>query len=248
MALRMVQVGQGKSRPLVVGYMVFPSVDARLRSAFGPGPCIIMDDSDTGSTLWQAFEMAFSQAGIEVIPRLGLIGFSAGCQRIRSLYRDEGILAHAYLLVDGTHASLPPEHSEIAWLQQAAAEAQSGQSVLVASHTLQTYVEELPPAKRFASTLRVLRLATGFNLDEAGPLEAPRITQSGQLWVYSYASAKNDPKAQVDQHEWALPALAAAHMGPALTGQAQVPAQEAKGSGAGLGLALVAAGVVWAVG
>jgi hypothetical protein len=185
MALRMVQVGRGKSRPLVVGYMVFPSVDARLRSAFGPDPCIIMVDSDTGSTLWQAFEMAFSTAGIEVISRLGLIGFSAGCQRIRSLDRDEDVRAHAYLLVDGTHASLPPEASEITWLQQAAAEARAGQSLLVASHTLQTYVEDLPPAERFASTIRVLRLATGFSLDEAGPLEAPRIAQSGNLWVYS---------------------------------------------------------------
>jgi hypothetical protein len=242
----MVQVGQGKSRPLVVGYMVFPSVDARLRSAFGPDPCIIMDDSDTGSTLWQAFEMAFSNAGIEVISRLGLIGFSAGCQRIRSLYRDEEVRAHAYLLVDGTHASLPPEPNEIAWLQQLAAESRAGQSLLVASHTLQTYVEELPANERFASTLRVLRLATGFPLNQAGPLEAPRITQSGNLWVYSYASEKNDPKAQVDQHEWALPALAAAHMAPALTGQ--TPVAGTKVSGGGLGLALLAAGVLWAVG
>jgi hypothetical protein len=247
MALRMVQVGRGKSRPVVVGYMVFPSVDARLRSAFGPDPCIIMDDSDTGSSLWQAFEMAFSKAGVESISRLGLIGFSAGCQRIRSLYRDEEVRAHAYLLVDGTHASLPPEASEIAWLQHVGAEARAGQTMLVASHTLQTYVEELPADERFASTLRVLRMATGFNLDEVGPLEAPRITQSGNLWVYSYTSGKSDAKAHVDQHEWALPALAAAHMAPALTGQVYAPA-ETKGSGGGLGLALLAAGVVWAVG
>lgn len=247
MALRMVQVGRGKSRPLVVGFMVFPSVDARLRSAFGPDPCILMDDSDTGP-LWQAFDMAFSQAGIEVISKLGLIGFSAGCQRIRSLVRDEDVRAHAYLLVDGTHASLPPEPSELVWLQQTANEARAGQTLLVASHTLQTYVEELPAAERFASTIRVLRMATGFNLDEAGPLEAPRITQSGNLWVYSYASAKSDPKAQVDQHEWALPALAAAHLGPALTGQVQVPMEGAKRGSDGLGLALLAAGVLWAVG
>ena len=245
MAFRMVQVGRGKSRPLVVGFKVFPSVDARLRSAFGPDPCIIMDDTDTGP-LWEAFDMAFSQAGIEIISKLGLIGYSAGCQRIRSLYRDEGVRAHAYLLVDGTHASLPPKPSEITWLQQAAAEARTGQTLLVASHTLQTYVEELPPDKRFASTIRVLRLATGFPLTEAGPLESPRITQSGNLWVYSYASAKIDAKAHVDQHEWALPALAAAHMAPELTGQ--VPVESAKGSSSGLGLALLAAGVVWAVG
>jgi len=247
MALRMVQVGRGRSRPLVVGFLVFPSVDARLRSAFGPDPCIIMDDTDTGPPLWEAFDMAFSKAGIEIISKLGLIGFSAGCQRIRSLYRDEGVRAHAYLLVDGTHASLPPQPSETTWLQQAAAEARAGQTLLIASHTLQTYVEELPPNERFASTLRVLRLATGFPLTQAGPLEAPRITQSGNLWVYSYASAKIDAKAHVDQHEWALPALAAAHLGPALTGQVQVAGEVTRG-GSGLGLALLAAGVLWAVG
>lgn len=245
MALRMVQIGRGKSRPLVVGYMVFPSVDARLRSAFGPDPCIIMDDSDTGSTLWQAFEMAFAKAGVEVISKLGLIGFSAGCQRIRSLYRDEEVRAHAYLLVDGTHASLPPEPNEIKWLQQLAAEARAGQTLLVASHTLQTYVEELPPDERFASTIRVLRMTTGFPLLEAGPVEAPRITQSGNLWVYSYASSKCDAKAHVDQHEWALPALAAAHLGPELTGQAHAAPGPRS---AGLGLALLAAGALWAAG
>jgi len=245
MALRMVQKGQGKSRPLVMGFLAFPSVDARLRSAFGPGPCIIMDDSDTGSELWQVFEMAFSQAGIEVISKLALIGFSAGCQKIRSLYRDDGVRAHAYLLVDGTHASLPPKPNEIEWLQQLATEARAGQSLLVASHTLQTYVEDLPLNERFASTIRVLRTATGFNLDEAGPLEAPRITQSGGLWVYSYASQKIDAKAHVDQHEWALPALAAAHLAPTLTGQTYVPAEPTK-KGDGLGLALLAAGVLWA--
>jgi hypothetical protein len=244
MAFRMVQKGQGKSRALVVGFLVFPSVDARLRAAFGPQTCIIMNDSDTGP-LWEAFDMAFSQAGIEVISRLGLVGFSAGCQRIRELYRDDGVRAHAYLLVDGTHASLPPEPNEIQWLQQLAAEARSGQSQLVASHSLQTYVEDLPPNERFASTIRVLRLATGFHLDEAGSLEAPRITQSGNLWVYSYASQKFDTKAHIDQHEWALPALAAAHIAPTLTGQTYVPAQPAK-SGGGLGLALLAAGVLWA--
>ena len=246
MALRMVQVGRGKTRPLVVGYMVFPSVDARLRSAFGPDPCIIMDDSDSGSTLWQAFEMAFSQAGIEVISKLGLIGFSAGCQRIRALHRDEGVRAHAYLLVDGTHASLPPGPNEIAWLQELAAEARTGRTQVVASHTLQTYVEELPPDERFASTIRVLRMATGFPLLAAGPVESPRVTRAGNLWLYSYACGKYDPKAQIDQHEWALPALAAAHTAPTLTGQVPVATEAPKGGG--LGLALLAAGAMWVVG
>ena len=245
MALRMVQVGRGKTRPLVVGYMVYRSVDARLRSALGPDVCIIMDDSDTGSTLLDAFEMAFAQ-GVEVISKFALIGFSAGCQRIRSMYRDEEVRAHAYLLVDGTHASLPPEATEINWLRQAVSEARAGQTLLIATHTQQTYVEELPIGERFASTIRVLRLATGFPLVEAGPLEAPRITKSGNLWVYSYASAKIDAKAHVDQHEWVLPALAAAHLGPALTGQTHVLTDPAKSSG--LGLALLAAGVLWAVG
>jgi hypothetical protein len=244
MAWRIVQMGQGKSRPLVVGYMVFPSIDARLRSAFGPEPCIIMDDSDA-APLWEAFEIAFSQAGIEVISKLALIGFSGGCQRIRSLVRDDGVRAHAYLLIDGTHASLPVQPNEIAWLQQLAAEARSGQTQLVVSHSWQTYVEELPPEKRFSSTIRVLRMATGYPLTEAGPLESPRITQSGELWIYSYASQKIDGQAHADQHEWALPALAAAHIAPALTGQTYVPTEKTK-SGGGLGLALLAAGVLWA--
>src|SRR5262245_7511554 len=97
------------------------------------------------------------------VSKLALIGYSAGCQRVRA-FSVAGVRADAYLLADGTHASWPPEDWQIAWLKELANEARAGEILVVATHTLQTYMEALPDGKAFACTLRVLREATGMAL------------------------------------------------------------------------------------
>jgi len=250
MSVHIVQSGRGVARPLVLGFLVGANLDTRLRDAFGPDPCIMTDSTGgpKGPRLGELVAFARRFAGFERVSRLALIGYSAGCQRVRAMYLD-GVRADAYLLVDGTHANLPPEGWQIAWLRDIAAEARAGRVLLVATHTLQTYVERLyPPSSRFASTIRVLRMATGFDLDDAGPLHAPLVTRQGQLWVFSYASGTADAPAHVAQHDYALPMLAATHVGPWLarpSSATQASSSRSGGSGGlGLGLGLLAAGAL----
>lgn len=215
MTLRLVQKGIGATRPLVATFLAWAGMDAKIRAAFGPAPCIIADDSAKGTeTLAEIMEFAYKAAGVSRVSRLALIGYSAGCQRVRKL-RIDGANADAYLLSDGTHASWPPQEWQIAWLRELAAQARKGKILVVASHTWQTYTEKLtPPLKPFASTVTVLRQATGFPLERGGPPEAPVISRDGQLWVYSYATKEADMKAHSYQAMVVQPKLAAQHVAP----------------------------------
>lgn len=228
MALRLVQRGEGNPRPLVLMFLVGGDLDPRLREAFGPGPCIVADGSAKGTEgLGELLEFAHRHAGLERVSRMALVGYSAGCQRVRAL-RMAGVAAHAYLLADGTHASWPPEEWQIAWLMELAQEARAGRILLVATHTLQTYTERLPKGQAFASTLRVLRMATGMALDRAGTVERPVVSRDGELWVYSYTSGEIDAAAHAAQLVQVVPEMCGRHVGPCLAAQ--------RGSSVSLGL------------
>jgi len=161
----------------------------------------------------ELLEFAHRQAGVRKVSRVALIGYSAGCQRVRALYLS-GVRASAYLLADGTHASWPPEEWQIGWLRDIASEARAGKALLVATHTQQGYTERLPQGKAFCSTALVLRMATGWPLDRAGLLDAPVVTREGALYVYSYASADIDAPVHVAQLVRVVPELSARHLGP----------------------------------
>lgn len=228
MALRLVQAGLGAARPLVATFLAWAGMDAKIRASFGPAPCIVADDSAKGTeTLAEIMEFAHKSAGVSQISKLAFVGYSAGCQRVRKL-RIDGANADAYLLSDGTHASWPPQEWQIAWLRDLAADARKGQVLVVASHTWQIYTEKLKD-KPYASTVTVLRRATGFPLEQGGPPDAPVISNDGQLWVYSYATAEADMKAHSYQAMVVQPKLAAQHVAPWLLNDrppaAQVPAR-----------------------
>ena len=226
MALRLVQRGEGDPRPLVLGFLV-GGLEPQLRKAFGPAPCIVVDvATPPGPTMHEVLEFAHRTAGLQHVSRLALIGYSAGCQRVRAL-RLAGVSASAYLLVDGTHANWPPAAWQTAWLRELATEARQGRILVVATHTLQTYTEKLPPGRAFSSTVRVLRAATGWPLDHSGPLDRPAVTRQGTLWVYSYASAEADAPAHAAQLVRVVPELCARHLGPWLRGEVR----ETEGTG-----------------
>ncbi|MRG98569.1 hypothetical protein [Polyangium spumosum] len=239
MALRLVQAGEGHPRPLVLAFLVSSDLDPKLRAAFGPRPCIVADGLANGPMMEELLEFAHHRAGVHEVSRVALIGYSAGCQRVRALCMS-GVRASAYLLADGTHASWPPAEWQIAWLRALADDARRGRILLVATHTFQTYTEELPKGRAFASTVRVLRMGTGLPLERAGPLERPAITRQGALWVYSYASAKADATAHAAQCSRVLPEMCARHVGPWLDVEAPRRTQQGRGS-VGLGLLGIAA-------
>lgn len=124
-----------------------------------------------------------------------------------------GVKADAYLLADGTHAPLPADERNIDWLRRIVDEARRGQALVVATHTMQVYTEQLPKGKAFLSTVSVLRIATGWRLDRTGPLENPVVARDGALWVYSYASAMIDAPAHAAQLVRVVPELCARHLG-----------------------------------
>lgn len=223
MALRLVQAGKGHPRPLVLAFLVGGEQDQKLRAAFGPRPCIVADGHAKGPMMGELLEFAHRQAGVREVSRVALIGYSAGCQRVRALYLS-GVRGSAYLLADGTHASWPPEEWQIGWLRDIASEARAGRALVVATHTMQVYTERLPRGKAFCSTARVLRMATGWPLDRVGPLDAPVVTPEGALYVYSYASADIDAPAHAAQLVRVVPELAARHLGPWL-GKQEHPKQ-----------------------
>lgn len=213
MALRLVQQGMGTTRPLVAMFKASPVLDVKIRAAFGPAPCIVADNDEKGTEkLGEIMEFAHTNAGVSSVSRLALIGYSAGCQRVRKL-RIDGANADAYLLSDGTHASWPPQEWQIAWLRDLAEQAKKGKVLVVASHTWQTYTETLKD-KPYASTVTVLRRATGFALERGGPPDAPVVSREGQLWVYSYATKEADMKAHSYQAMVVQPKLAALHVAP----------------------------------
>jgi hypothetical protein len=225
-----------------LAFLVGGDLDPKLRVAFGPRCCIVADSSAKGPMLTGLLDFAHHHAGLVEVSRVALIGYSAGCQRVRAL-RIAGLKAHAYLLADGTHASWPPEEWQIAWLRELANEARAGKVLLVASHTMQTYMEGAPKGKAFSSTVRVLRMATGWKLDRTGPLERPMVTREGALWVYSYASAKADAPAHAAQLARVVPELVARHLGPWMAVD-EAGEQVAVGKGgAGLAIGLVALGL-----
>lgn len=209
------QRGQGTKRAVVLGFLVDPIT---LAKAVGPSVCVVADGAKGTETLPGLLEVAHRGAGFDAVSQLVLVGYSAGCQRVRALCI-AGANPAGVLLVDGTHASWPPEDWQIAWLKKLAGDARKGNALCVATHTMQTYTESLvPPLQPYASTVRVLRMATGFTLDKQGTIDAPVVSNAGSLWVYSYQSARIDGEAHRKQGQAVLPALAKKHLAPLLAG------------------------------
>src|SRR5512145_2805651 len=97
MTLRVVQRGEGNPRPLVLAFLIEQVIDKDLREALGPTPCIVADGEARGPMLPEMLAFAHKKVGLEGVSRLALVGYSAGCQRVRAL-RLAGAVAHAYLL------------------------------------------------------------------------------------------------------------------------------------------------------
>lgn len=215
------QKGEGTKRAVVLGFLVDPIT---LAKAVGPSVCVVGDGAKGTETLPELLELASRRAGFDSVSQVVLVGYSAGCQRVRALCI-AGANPAGVLLVDGTHASWPPEDWQIAWLKKLAADARAGRVLCVATHTMQTYTESLtPPETPYASTVRVLRMATGFALEQQGTVDAPVLANDGSLWVYSYGSARIDGEAHRKQGQVVLPALAKKHLAPLLAvGPAPTP-------------------------
>src|SRR6185503_8584351 len=198
--IRIMQSGSGDTRDLVVLYLVGAHLDDAIRLALGPDPCIAADvEGKPGESLDALVATCQERAHFTTLGRIVLVGYSLGCSGVRARLLEDGA-SHAAIaalvLIDGTHASSPPAAWQLDVWKRPFERARAGEILVVATHTLQTYVEHLTPAGRaFLSTVSVLRRLTGFALEEAGPPERPVEQRDGQLWVYSYQSASIDANA-----------------------------------------------------
>lgn len=211
--MRLVTAGDGATRDVVLVYHAHPRTDADVKDA-APGAIVV---NDTGA----AFSSYYSKVGSldaildkvrALVPgvdfgRVIVCGWSEGCQASRVILnaaaKDGASEPDALVLADGTNATLPVTGIET-W-SRFAEEAKASKRVMVASHTMLTYVETL--ASPYASTLRVLRAMTGFPLDRPGPLDAPGRSQEGDCIVYSYATT--DGPGHAFQLTTALPRMLA---------------------------------------
>lgn len=214
MTLRVVAKGSGERRPLLLSFLVGSHMDAKLVAAMPPGSCVISDDSSNGTEKWrQILQKASAVCGPP--GPVVLAGFSAGCQRVRELWR-MGARPEAILLIDGTHASKPPEAWQLDSWRAILDSGKACERLVVATHTCQTYVENLPrngPTPPFLSTWTVLRQCSGHALDQV-----PGQLQEGQMWIQSFPSQPPiDKEAHIYQQRVVLPNVIAGIVTPYLS-------------------------------
>ncbi|WP_437550819.1 peptidoglycan-binding protein [Sorangium sp. So ce367] len=231
--MRIVQIGSGEPRDLVVCYLVGPHVDAAVREALGPAPCVIAyGTGKPAEGLDAVIAAARDRLHISRIGRVVLAGYSLGCSGVRARLLEQAQATSAIaalVLVDGTHASKPPVAWQIDVWRDAFARARRGELLVVATHTQQSYVERLePPETPFLSTATVLRQATEWPLDAAGPIDAPVVRRDGQLFIYSYASKPIDAEAHIAQQRRVFPWVLNQHVRPWLAGAGAAQARPAE--------------------
>lgn len=228
--MRVIQPGSGDERSVVILYLVGPHLDAQIRSTLGPEPCVVgYAEGKPAETLDALVAKLKTDLGFTAASRIVLVGYSLGCSGVRMRLLEDGAarsLVDGLVLIDGTHAGLPPQPWQIDVWKKAFDRARTGEILAVATHTQQTYVEHLaPPQGPFLSTVSVLRASTGWPLLGAGPIDAPAVEHEGKLWIYSYASKSIDAPAHIQQQRAALPAALAKHVRPWL-----VPGDEIAGA------------------
>lgn len=140
---------------------------------------------------------------------LWLVGYSAGGHRVRDLL-DLVRPGDTVVTADATHASFEsrPQTMPIAPWLALGERAERGEVRWVSSHTYLTYVEHLPPAERYYSTVTTMRRASRLLLEEPPAGQSAR-HDVGSLTVLSYESAPDSAAAHRRQLVEVLPTMLA---------------------------------------
>lgn len=143
-----------------------------------------------------------------------LCGYSAGTLRgVRQRLRD-GVHPDAILCIDGTHASYPPADWQLDVWRPFLADARAGKRLVVMTATQQLYVERLPAAQRYQSTVNTIRQLTGWPLSNPGPVPYGEHISAGDLHVHNYASESIDATAHTHQLTRVFPEMVRLHLAP----------------------------------
>jgi len=206
-------VSQG-APPVVVCYLVGSEQDAKLRAAL-PGCAIVATHEAPLHPTLEELHAAMRLVGLEA-EDVCLVGYSAGCQSVRSLLWERGVRPLVTVTIDGTHAAIKPPAAQIDVWRALAEEARAGRCMWVATCTQQTYTELLTLQRDghepFMATVHVLERVLDM------PLPAGLEVHEGHLHVLSYDSARIDGEAHKSQLREVLPHVLAEYVAPYLVG------------------------------
>jgi hypothetical protein len=185
--------------PLVLAYHAGPT----LLPALPPSWAVVAD-------LDGRYAGAASAAEVDAARRLSgargplvLVGFSAGCQRVRELWR-AGAHPVAVVALDGISGDVPPTAAQMAPWREVCAGARLGELLAILTCTEQVYTSvDLPPGQRFAATLDTCSALwlerSPVAVTRLSPERSPYI--DGALRVEVHASARYDAAAHVREVE-----------------------------------------------
>jgi hypothetical protein len=216
MSLALLQKGTGGALVVCAGPM--PQNDQpwglplSALKALGPQPCIVACNARGVETMDEILAFAKEKTGRQLW-LAALVGFSAGCQKVRALWL-AGSAALALVLADGLHAHNPPDAAQIDYARGIVAKARSGALLTIILHT---YIATKPD---ITSTVEMARAVTGWPLamPPAGQTvrrREGRLTTAGDwpgLVVYSTGSGPFDKSAHEGQALRVLPLALAAHV------------------------------------
>ncbi len=208
--LRLVNRGRGEPRSVVVLFLVGSHMDGAIRDAVGEDICAIADDESSGPESLSAIcAIARKSAGFQDVAGVALVGYSAGCQRVRAMLVG-GADPAAVAVIDGTHATLPqdpvnnpPPRWQFDVWRDYAAKARRGERLFVATATQMSYVERIRFGEpgRAVSTKHVLEDALGV------PLPSGTELHEAGLHAFSYPSKDVDKEAHIHQQRIVLPSM-----------------------------------------
>lgn len=218
--MRVIQQGSGAKRNVLVG--VYCQASIHEMAVAVPDALVLSVDTTRAPLTRRMLLEQVEKLGGSAIGEVALIGWSAGCHGVRDVL-DE-LYPDVVIAIDGTHGSIPqpggmplePWH-KLVWL------ARSGQTLFVASHIYNTYVELLrPPDGPYLSTVTALRQLTGWELPEPDS-DAPRVRRDDGLVVYSWRSSSCDAPAHARQIQHVGPLLVRDWLAPRWLGDAAPP-------------------------
>lgn len=215
---------QKKNLDLVLFYLVGSHLDDQLRALLPNSTIVAFQDARGLSPRDVASELGFSRVNSLVV-----IGFSAGVGAVRYALVNDLLPPHeriGFVLIDGTHASIPVLPWQIECWRKLGEEARRGEKLCVATCSNNVYTSKL--ASPFMPTLHVMRQAFEPNLFPATP---PHEVHAGDLHLYAYDSAECDKQAHADQQTKVLPEMIARHVRPwlSLSEETRTPLDVARG-------------------
>lgn len=218
MSFRLVQ-RPANPKGLAIGFLIGSMIDKQLRDAL-PDWAIVATDQAPLTPTSSDLIAARALAKVDADAPIGLFGFSAGCQPVRTLLLAnlvKGPLAFVAVF-DGTHGSVPPQ----AWQIDTWKKARERAGKFLATCTSMTYTKRIPEGQpgRATPTREILEAVIGTTLEVGTPFV------EGNTYVERFASGDIDAAAHGHQETVVLPALLKKWIGGVVESSPASPATE----------------------